>query len=231
MFDILSWNIRQGGGSRLTKIVKSIEELKPEVVALSEYRNNKSGIQLRTSLLRLGYRYQVVSHAERDVNSAIFASRYPCSQSIFPKCDENYDHSIVCGRLPVFDIYSVYFPHKKKHKLFEFLIEDELKPDRPAIIVGDYNTGKNHIDQVGNSFWYTDQLIDLEKLGYVDAFRHVHGDVKEYSWFSHQGNGYRYDHSYVSEALLPFIADCKYLHEWREAGLSDHSPMVLTLKV
>lgn len=230
MFDILSWNIRQGGGSRFVKIVKSVEKLAPEVVAFSEFRNNKVGIQLRTALLRMGYRYQVVSHAKNDVNSAILASKYPCSSSIFPKCDPTYDHNIVCGRLPAFDIYSVYFPHKKKHRLFDFLIEDELS-ERPAIIVGDYNTGKNGIDQLGNSFWYTDELAALEKLGYVDAFRLIHGDVKEYSWFSHQKNGYRYDHTYISESLSPFVADCVYLHEWREKGLSDHSPMLLTLKV
>lgn len=230
MFDILSWNIRQGGGSRFAKIVKSVEKLAPEVVAFSEFRNNKVGIQLRTALLRMGYRYQVVSHAKNDVNSAILASKYPCSTSIFPKCDPEYDHNIVCGRLPAFDIYSVYFPHKKKHRLFDFLIEDELS-ERPAIIVGDFNTGKNGIDQVGNSFWYTDELVALEKLGYVDAFRLIQGDIKEYSWLSHQKNGYRYDHTYISESLSPFVADCKYLHEWREEGLSDHSPMLLTLKV
>jgi len=229
VLDILSWNIRQGGGSRLVKIVSAIGKLAPEVIALSEYRNNKSGTKLRSSLLQLGYRYQVASHADTDANSAFLASKYPCDLSIFPKADEEYAHNIVCARLPAFDVYSVYFPHKKKHKLFEFLMEEELG-EKPAIIVGDYNTGKNYIDQAGNSFWYTEQLEDLEKKGYVDAFRHVHGEAKEYSWYSHQGNGYRYDHTYVSEELLPFIGDCKYLHQWREDGLSDHSPMVLTLK-
>lgn len=231
MFDILSWNIRQGGGSRLSGITKAIEELSPEVIALSEYRNNKSGILLRSSLLRMGYRYQVASHAEKDTNSAFLASKYPCSTAIFPKCDQEFDHNLVCGRLPAFDIYSVYFPHKKKHRLFEFLIEQELSDERPAIIVGDYNTGINGIDQAGNSFWYEEQLLDLKKSGYIDAFRAMNGDKKEYSWYSHQKNGYRYDHTYVSGDLEPFIADCQYLHELREVGLSDHSPMLLTLKV
>lgn len=231
MFDVFSWNIRQGGGSRIAKILQSIEKLKPEVVAFSEFRNNKSGIMIRTGLLRLGYRYQTTSHAGRDDNSAFLASKYPCSGNIYPKCDEVYDHNIVSISLPAFDIYSVYFPHKKKHQLFEFITEHIAILDRPAIVVGDYNTGKNGIDQKGKSFWYTDQLVDFEKSGCADAFRHIYGDQLEYSWFSHQGNGYRYDHTYVSHALLPFVQDCKYLHEFREEGLSDHSPMLLTLKV
>jgi len=97
------------------------------------------------------------------------------------------------------------------------------------IIAGDYNTGINHVDQVGKSFWYEDELIKLKKNGYVDAFRHIHGDIKEYSWYSHQGNGYRYDHTYVDEALIPIVKDCYYLNSWREEKLSDHSPMVLEL--
>jgi hypothetical protein len=40
MLKILSWNIRQGGGTRLQKIVDSLAEINPEVIVLSEYRNN-----------------------------------------------------------------------------------------------------------------------------------------------------------------------------------------------
>jgi len=95
--------------------------------------------------------------------------------------------------------------------------------------MGDFNTDKNFIDQKGDSFWYTKELKELKKSGMVDAFRHVHGDVESYSWYSHQGNGYRYDHIYVSEELLPVIQNCDYLHRARENKLSDHSPMFLGL--
>ena len=231
MFSVLSWNIRQGGGSRISKIAQAIKNLNPEVAALNEYRNNSSGNKLRTFLLSMGYRYQVVSHAKSHDNSAFLASRYPCSSAIFPGCDPEFDHNIVCGNFPAFDIYSVYFPHKKKHNLFPFLIEEELNRDRPAIIVGDFNSGINGVDQKGNSFWYSEYFGKLEAVNYIDAFRYIHNDKREYSWFSHQGNGYRYDHTYISRDLVPFIDDCRYLQKWREDGLSDHAPMLLTLKV
>jgi len=99
------------------------------------------------------------------------------------------------------------------------------------ILAGDINTGKNGIDQAGKSFWYTDKLEALEAAGYVDAFRSKHGDREEYSWYSHQGNGYRYDHTYVHEALIPFIQDCDYSHTEREAKLSDHALMLLDLQL
>lgn len=229
MIKILSWNIRQGGGSRLLQIVKAIEAQAPAVLALSEFRNNQSGIQLRTALLKHDYRYQVVTAAKSNDNSVLIASRFPFDSSVFPKADDEFPHNVVMAEFSAFYILAVYLPHKKKHKLFDFLIEQVKARTKPCIIVGDYNTGKNYIDQKGNSFWYTDDLEALEKTGMVDAFRHLHGDMLDYSWYSHQGNGFRYDHSYVEEALLPLVQSCYYLHQYREAKVSDHSPMMLEI--
>ena len=229
MVSILSWNIRQGGGSRVAKILAAIFELDPSVIVLSEFRNNDKGVQIRTALLKRGFIHQVVSGAAKEINSVLIASKFPCGSGLFPDCDKNYPHSIVRADLDAFWLYGVYLPHKKKHRLFEFLLEQELADDEPAIVTGDWNTGKNGIDQVGNSFWYSEHLTTFEERGYFDAFRAVHGDVREYSWFSHQGNGFRYDHTYMHESLRSILKDCQFLHKWREAGLSDHSPMVIKL--
>ncbi len=228
MLNILSWNIRQGGGTRILKILKALIDLSPEIIVLSEFRNNASGQQLRSALMKAGYRYQFVTAAAAKDNSAAIFSKLPGNGFLFPDSDQDYPHNILASEYQAFTLYGMYLPHKKKHKLFDFLIEKALS-EKPAIMVGDFNSGKNYLDQKGNSFWYEDKLLELEKLDYIDAFRTLHGDVKEYSWFSHQGNGYRYDHTYVHKSLQPIIKDCLYLHEWREVGLSDHSPMLLQL--
>ncbi|MBT8233061.1 MAG: hypothetical protein HKO66_08725 [Saprospiraceae bacterium] len=228
MFKLLSWNIRQGGGSRITKITKSLQSFNADVIVLSEFRNNEGGHKIRHNLLRLGYRFQNVTNAKSNDNAVATFSKIPCNLNVFLSADEKYTHNVNCSVFEAFNIYGVYLPHKKKHKLFDFLLE-EIKQDKPCIIVGDYNTGINHVDQKGKSFWYTDKMEALSEHGCVDAFRFLHGKVSEYSWYSHQGNGYRYDHTYVSKALIPIVKSCYYLHEWRENGLSDHSPMVLEL--
>jgi len=228
MLSILSWNIRQGGGTRVLKITSKIIGLKPAVVVLSEFRNNEKGQQIRGVLLKAGYRYQNVSAAPSSENSAAIFSLLPCNHFLFPKADATFPHNVVCSEFEAFKVYGMYLPHKKKHQLFDFLL-DSIGDEIPSILAGDFNTGKNHIDQKGNSFWYTDKLRALEKKDYVDAFRHIHEQKEEYSWFSHQGNGYRYDHTYLSKNLLPIVKNCYYIHEWREEGLSDHSPMVLEL--
>jgi len=198
MFTILSWNIQQGGGSRVNSIVKYILKKKPQLVVLNEFKNNANGIIIRTKLLQNGYLHQVVSHATSDLNSVLIASKLPGNSLLFSKNELQFPQSMLKLSLEVFDVYGVYFPHKKKHNCFEVLLDDLQKTDR-------------------------------EELGYLDAFRLVHGDKKEYSWFSHQGNGYRYDHMYISAALQPLVKDCFYDQQAREDKLSDHAPMFLVL--
>ncbi len=229
MLSILSWNIRQGGGTRTTKIARKLIHQNAEVLVLSEFQNNANGALLRSHLLKAGYLHQGVGHTTDLSNTVLIASKIPCDFIQCPEADPNYSASIIRADFGFIHIYGMYLPHKKKHRLFDFLKSD-LENNTSSILVGDFNTGKQHIDQKGNSFMYSEQLDALEDMGYFDAFRRMNGQVKEYSWYSHQGNGYRYDHTYLHKDLMPILKDCAYLHDWREEKLSDHSPMIVTLK-
>lgn len=229
MFSILSWNILQGGGSRCAEILHQILLLKPTVCVLSEYRNNARGDKLRKGLLSGGYSYQFSTYSSENENSVLIVSLIPCIHEIHPTADPIFSGNILSIHFDIFSIMGVYLPHKKKHVLFDYILEHINNFKKHYIITGDFNTGKNLIDQNGQSFWYEDKLFALEKAGFVDAFRHIHGDTRQYSWYSHQGNGFRYDQSYMHHSLLPILKECHYIHEWRKAGLSDHSPMYLEL--
>lgn len=228
MIRILSWNIRQGGGTRLLPIMKALDKISAQIVVLSEYRNNTNGIKLRHAAVQQGYRYQMVSGAKKDENSVIILSKYACNFELFPKSDPVYFHNIIAAEFDAFSVYGMYLPHKKKHNLFDLMHERIISDAKPMIFCGDFNTGINYVDQKGNSFWYEDELKDLD-THCADAFRHINGDIRAYSWYSHQGNGYRYDHSYVHKDLLPVTTACHYLDPYREEGLSDHAPMILEL--
>lgn len=229
MLSIFSWNIQQGGGSRMRKIVEELIVLKPTIIVLSEFRNNEKGAYLRDKLLQVGYRYQGVTAADAQENSVIVLSIIPGDVILHPKSDPTYGSSIIEFSLEAISIIGVYLPHKKKHVLFDYIHKVIGETDKPFIIAGDYNTGINKIDQAGTSFWYEDKMKHFEKLNYIDAFRKLHGDAKEYSWYSHQGNGYRYDHTYIDADIQSLVTRCDYLHAWREEKLSDHSPMILEL--
>jgi exonuclease III len=71
-------------------------------------------------------------------------------------------------------------------------------------------------------------VTGLSDHGFVDAFRSLHGyGEREASWtYPRGGGGYRLDHVLV-RGLVP--REALYAHAWREAGLSDHSALVVDM--
>jgi len=68
----------------------------------------------------------------------------------------------------------------------------------------------------------------LPRRGWVDAFRALHGYAeRQASWtFADDRGGWRLDHVLV-HGLRPIAS--AYAHDWRRAGLSDHSALVVDL--
>ena len=74
-------------------------------------------------------------------------------------------------------------------------------------------------------------LRGLAERGIRDLYRELHGhERQEHSWvYPRRRTGYRLDHLIGSRAFTPL--SCEYLHEPREAGLSDHAPLVAELRL
>ena len=47
---LLAWNIRQGGGSRLTRIADAHARHEADILVLSEYRGGEAAVRLRAAL-------------------------------------------------------------------------------------------------------------------------------------------------------------------------------------
>jgi exonuclease III len=118
----------------------------------------------------------------------------------------------------------------------------------PRVLCGDLNTPRRELpdgtvvsfarDSHGRlrpergEWWDAGELgvvPGLRDLGFTDAFRTLHGyDSREPSWtWRRWGGGYRLDHVFTSAELRPVAA--AYRHEWRDAGLSDHSALEVEL--
>jgi exodeoxyribonuclease III len=81
--------------------------------------------------------------------------------------------------------------------------------------------GRDRWDQVERSL-----IAGLTSHDFVDVFRYINGyGTRDASWRQtwRPVPGYRLDHIFASQVLKPI--GCRYLHQLREAGLSDHSPM------
>lgn len=112
--------------------------------------------------------------------------------------------------------------------------------DRERILCGDLNTPRSETsDGEVETFalnhpgleerWDAAErslLLGLTEWGFADVFRAMNGyDRRDVSWVFHtrarRRAAHRLDHVLATGGLRP--AYCDYVHEWREAGLSDHS--------
>jgi exonuclease III len=138
-----------------------------------------------------------------------------------------------------FRLTAVHIPGEEKHRKRFFwnavLTAAQHNVSRPFILMGDFNTGLHEIDETGKTFWFPELFKQLSTMGWVDGWRHFHGNSSlEPSWVSRlkggaPGNPFRIDHAFLSPALLPRVRDCWYSHREREENISDHSMLLIQL--
>ena len=124
-------------------------------------------------------------------------------------------------------------------RLFEVL-EVEREKGRPVVVMGDFNTAHREIDLARpkqnhkTSGFCPNEREELDRwlqAGWVDSFRHVHGDVEgKYTWWSNRKGvrernvGWRIDYALVSQAAMPYLKDAT-VHA--DTLGSDHCPISL----
>lgn len=150
--------------------------------------------------------------------------------------------------------FNVYFPNGQKdddrlnykmafYDRFLDHCENLKSRGKSIIICGDVNTAHREIDLARpKPNENTSGFLPMEREwvskflshGYIDTFRHVHGDdPHNYSWWSYRANarannvGWRIDYFYVSEDLKENIIHASIMDEILG---SDHCPVSLEMK-
>ncbi|OBJ86721.1 endonuclease/exonuclease/phosphatase [Mycobacterium asiaticum] len=130
---------------------------------------------------------------------------------------------------------------KRKELLWERVIAYAVAHrDCRAVVLGDFNTGFR-IDTEGEMFAKSHYMADLSGAGFVDSWRELHPDGRDYTWYSKRKdkatgksadlNGFRLDYVFVSPPLVRSISDVVILHAPRMAGISDHASLVADIHV
>ena len=103
----------------------------------------------------------------------------------------------------------------------------EARIDEPLLFIGDFNTGTPLADEAGTTFVCAEHFARLPALGWIDVWRHFHGDATEYTWYSLPRGGARQRFPHRPRlrhaSLLPRITACRYSHAERE----QKSPIIL----
>jgi exodeoxyribonuclease III len=146
-------------------------------------------------------------------------------------------------------LFNVYFPNGQQseerlaHKMkfySDFLAHTErLRAEGKGIIIcGDVNTAHRAIDLKNpKANEDTSGFLPIERAwidalldhGYIDTFRHIHGDITDaYSWWSYRFGarernvGWRIDYFFISKELEPRLKDAFILSHIEG---SDHCPV------
>lgn len=235
---LLAWNILHGGGpARMPEIALALIAHTPDIVVLTEFRHSRGG-QLRGILGDRGLIHHAATRTSGRTNGVLVASRFPLDHR-----EDRFDRAASDGRwidlrLPTLDLSlsGVHIPDdsrpEDKAAYWNFLIRlgRERRGER-WVVLGDLNSGRHHIDEPGRTFRHTRLLGTFTSLGFRDAWRTLHPAAREFSWYSHEGRGFRIDGAFLSPMLHKCLKSAEFSHLERESGVSDHSLLVVEMEL
>jgi exodeoxyribonuclease-3 len=239
--EVLCWNVRAPAEERAWRQAGWLRHQAADVVVLTECRATRGSRLLAQSLRDSGRTVQFVVPEGREY-AVIMACRGPVQPTplasglgyLRPRAA-----SARIGSGP--EVIGLYVPSRgfdrgeralRKRRFLE-TVDAALAAGsaRGRIVCGDLNVLEpGHVPRYRHvEDWESGFYSGLRRHDLVDAYRWLHPDDVEHSWHGRSGDGYRYDHCFVSRDLLPSLRSCSYVHEPREQRLSDHSAMSLEL--
>ena len=253
--NFISWNVNGIRAVDKKQALRWVDETPIDFLALQEIKAEKE--QIPQSIFEKKFCELHVNSSSKKGQSGV--ALFSDKKSLHVDTAKDVD-ILNEGRINEFhfeDIvfFNVYFPNGQRNDerleykmaFYErFLAHCEAlrKEGKSIVICGDVNTAHKEIDIARpKANENTSGFLKMERewldkflsYGYIDTFRHVHGDEKDkYSWWSYRagarGNnvGWRIDYFYVSEDLKDNILDAKILDNIMG---SDHCPISLKLKV
>jgi exodeoxyribonuclease III len=255
---LVTWNVAARVG-RLAEQAGALAALAPDVVALQEI-TRRTLPRWRAELAAAGLEHTAcpldAGPPPRPRHLAVLtAARAPLEPAAAP-ANLPWPERVGCTRVDGTLVVNVHSPIAPAPDLAKVRTHEAvaahvaaLPPGLPVVVCGDLNTPRReHPDGRVWTFardrygrlredrgerWDLAELAlvkGLEDRGFHDAFRSLHGlERREPSWvWQRWGGGYRLDHLIVSAAVEVLV--CGYLHEWRDEGLSDHSPLIAHIR-
>ena len=243
---IIGWNIRAGGGRRVMALATQLGRWAPDVVALSEFRGTPPSMTLARALADLGLTHQLHTADPREwsANRLLVASRWPL-RHIRPRHAPREPGKWILADVAAphpFAVGAMHVPNRVTGRKWDFLDAVLRVAERwsagPALLLGDTNSGRPGIDEEVPAFNAREGgWIDaLDRARWCDAFRHLRGGERAYTWYSPNGrNGFRIDQAFLNQGLLDRLEAARY--EWgrrrpgtaRTTVLSDHAALLVDL--
>ncbi|MGC8634868.1 MAG: exodeoxyribonuclease III [Candidatus Limnocylindrales bacterium] len=228
---LVTLNIDHGGGPRIPAITTALLRHAPDLVVLTEYRVNEVGARLLRRLAAGGLTFQVTSHPPSGVESVAVASCLPIG-SVREPLTGRHGHRVLEVELAGLTLGAVYFPLGSATRTFwrdKFLALAATRIARPYCFAGDWNTGRQGVDEVGATFAAAREFEALTEAGWTDAWRVLHPEGRQYTWVSNRGEGFRVDHALLSPSLASCLRAAVISEAERIPRITDHAALVVDL--
>lgn len=257
---LISWNVNGLRAVRKKGFEQFIQKQKPDVICLQETKVGEDKIN-EVDMSIKGYSESLAS-AKKPGYSGVgtyLKEGLKAKKSLNQIGIKEYDQEgrVVISEIEDLLLYNIYFPSGTTGELrqnFKYKFLDDVfahikklpKSKRERLIIcGDFNICHKEIDihhpekatkQEMSGFLPEERawLDKFSELGFVDSFRHVHGQkTDKYSWWSYRAGardknlGWRIDYFWLAEPLAKRIKDAEILGN---TPGSDHAPVVLEIE-
>ncbi|MEU3355135.1 endonuclease/exonuclease/phosphatase family protein [Streptomyces sp. NPDC037389] len=242
---ILTWNVQSASPVRSrAQVAWLASQEHADTVVLTEVGAGPGGTALVQALSGAGYR-GLISPASRGDYRTVLATRLPHLTSL-PSPVVFLPHRAPAARLTIgahtVTLVGLYVPSRgprerrnEDKRAFQASVAATLRQlaeetgRHLVFVAGDLNVvepGHRPHHAVFGA-WEYDFYRAFAAAGFTDAYRHLNPDVVEHSWFGRTGNGYRFDHTFITSRHRHLLTACSYLHDPRQEGLSDHAAMTV----
>ena len=250
---IATWNINSIK-SRIDHVLRWCQQNEPDLLCLQETKSVDEKFPY-AKLHAIGYPH--IEHlGERAYNGVAILSRAVLTDVVTSLPGDRTDNQsrFISAKTGSIRLINVYGPHgtsqgtpKYQFKLdwisrLRKYFDKTFSTDDDVLLCGDLNVAPHELDVWSVPAWRNklhftkperDAIQDLKRWGFVDLFRQINGDEKEFSWWSNfrhdfeKDRGLRIDHIWASPPLAERCADCwidKEPRAWDHP--SDHAPVV-----
>ena len=249
---IATWNVNSIN-ARLEHLTKWLAETDPDIVCVQETKCVDEGFPYQ-EVHDAGY--FSAFYAQKSYNGVAILSKYDLDdvQKNFPDDDDESPKRLIAATIKGIRIVNTYIPNGTELWTDKFTFkldwiqrlrkwfDETCRKDGDVLLCGDFNVAPEEPDVWNVPAWEgklhftkTERaaIHHVKQWGFVDVFRKLNGDVKEFSWWNYRegawqrNHGLRIDHIWTSPALAEKCTACwidKTPRSWERP--SDHAPVV-----
>jgi len=250
---IVSYNINGIRAASKKGLEEWISQNDIDIICFQEVKAMEEQYDTST-LVEMGYHYSWNAAQKKGYSGVATFSKVAPDNVVIGCGIEKYDNEgrILRSDFGDWSLLNCYFPSgssgdiRQEFKM-EFLADfyawiKELRKERSKlIIIGDYNIAhtendihnpKSNKNTSGFKPEEREWMSQWLESGFVDAFRHVHPEKTEYSWWSYRAGararnkGWRIDYQSVSNNIADKIQNAGH---YNDAVHSDHCPVFLEI--